>query len=69
MKKPHHERVGAEKLSPAADDRTISDNGFCPYSLNCNKWTHDYESETASCAFCYQVFSRADLARILAGRA
>lgn len=49
---------------------SIAPRNPCPYAPDCRThWIVDAAAETADCAHCYQTHSRADLARMLAGRA
>lgn len=42
----------------------------CPYGDDCRRlWTALPDDSGAECGYCYQTLSRADLARILEGRA
>lgn len=48
----------------------LADRNPCPQAPDCRrKWTHLSGTETAECAFCYQILSRVDMARIFAGSA
>lgn len=69
MKNPHRVSEGAGKHSGAADTESISDRNPCPHAPDCRThWIVDDATKTADCAHCYQTHSRAELARMLAGR-
>lgn len=49
---------------------TVAPSDLCPNSPECRrKWTYLEGTETAECAFCYQILSRLDMARIFVGTA
>lgn len=60
--------AGRGNHSRAAVKTSLADSDSCPHAAECRiHWRHIAQTETAECAHCYQILSRATLARILAG--
>lgn len=67
MKNPHRASEGAKHSGAAVRD-SIATLAPCPYAPECRRrWTHFTGTEFAECCHCYQLLSRTDMARILAG--
>ena len=67
MKNPESSAQGAGN-SGRLLGTTIASPDLCPYASECRReWTYLSGTETAECAFCYQVLDRSTMARIFAG--
>lgn len=67
MRKATTKRAVAGELGGSGS--IVSDRNPCPHAAESecrSDWRHIAGTETALCGFCYQILSRATLARILA---
>jgi hypothetical protein len=68
MKNPPRGDEGAGEAQRAAGMKSIALGNPCPQSDDCASWK-ELPGERAECRRCYQVFDRATMAAIFAGRA
>lgn len=68
MKKPHRESEARGDSTGGTVSCIVAGRCPCPFALECRRrWIVSSVTETATCAHCYQLLTRSDLARILAG--
>lgn len=67
MKKPHPAGEARGDSTGGTVSCVVADSGPCPFAPECRRrWIVDSVSETATCAHCYQILTRSEMARILA---
>lgn len=69
MKKPHRESEARDNSTGGTVDCIVAAGSPCPSAPECRRrWIVNGVTETATCAHCYQLLTRTDMARILTGR-
>lgn len=68
MKTPHRASEAKGNSTGGTVNWIVADSNPCPFAPECRRhWIVDSVSETATCAHCYQILTRSEMARILAG--
>ena len=69
MKAPHRESEARDNSTGGTVGCIVAVGSPCPSAPECRRrWIVSGFTETATCAHCYQILNRLEMARILAGR-